>query len=302
MRFGGHQTFSIREGWLYKGLRVLQEAPESFGTETLRDRLGVGKNMAKAVHHWLLAARLAQPTAASRRNSPLELTAFGRAVWEHDRYFLEPGTWWLIHTELVHNPAYAFSWYWFFNHFTASRFEKGVVVEGLKRYLQNSGSRVPADRTLDRDVSCLLKTYAEEVPRPETDPEDLLECPMIELGLLRLTRQSGFYHLNTGRKEIPFPVFGYVVARAFDGPEDGGSIDLSLTELAQRENGPGRLFALSSESLFEMLVGYQDDGEDRLSVSSQAGERIVRFESRPPGAWLEEFLASVESEPTAAVS
>jgi hypothetical protein len=49
MRFGGHQTFSIREGWLFKGMRLLEGEPELFGSEYLQDYLGVGKNMAKAI-------------------------------------------------------------------------------------------------------------------------------------------------------------------------------------------------------------------------------------------------------------
>ena len=51
MRFGGHQTFAIREGWLYKGLRLAIEDPDRLGEPDLADWMGVGKNMAKSIHH-----------------------------------------------------------------------------------------------------------------------------------------------------------------------------------------------------------------------------------------------------------
>ena len=64
MRFGGHQTFFIREGWLHKGLKLLKEdedRDEKLLTHELSaDYLGVGKNMAMAIRHWLVATGLAE--------------------------------------------------------------------------------------------------------------------------------------------------------------------------------------------------------------------------------------------------
>ena len=297
MRFGGHQTFSIREGWLFKGLRVLKEHPEIFGTDALQDYLGVGKNMAKAIHHWLVATRLAEHVGSRRRRTQLTLTEFGKSVWHFDRYFLHPATWWLIHIQLTHNEQDALSWNWFFNRFTATRFERAVVVEGLRRYLQTEGGRIPSLRTLERDVACLLRSYAEVIPREQSDPENILECPLRELGLLTLSRQSGFFQMDHGPKAIPFPVFAYATHRAFALSEEGDQVDLSLTELTHREGSPGRLFSLSSESLFEMLLGYQETEPDRLTMSSQAGERIVRLRTQPANDWLEEALSSTVNEP-----
>lgn len=53
MRFGGHETFAVREGWLYKGLSLLHERPDAFSDPFVADLLGVGRNMAKSIRHWL---------------------------------------------------------------------------------------------------------------------------------------------------------------------------------------------------------------------------------------------------------
>ena len=293
MRFGGHQTFSIREGWLFKGMRVLKEEPEVFTSDALQDHLGVGKNMAKSIQHWLVATGMARQIAGSGRARELQSTEFGELVWQCDRYMLHPATWWLVHTHLVFGVRNALTWNWFFNRFTPTRFERSTVVESLRRYLQRTGSRMPAIRTLERDVACMLRSYAEVVPRETSDPEDVLECPLVELGLMSMSRHSGAFRIDRGLKAIPLPVFGYVVSRAYAISEDQSAVDASITDLAHDESGPGRIFALSSESMFELVSRYESEWPDRVSILNQAGERVVRLQNVSQGQWLEEALTSL---------
>ena len=94
MRFGGHQTFTIRDGWLFKGLRLVMEDPERFGAPDVADCMGVGKNMAKAIHHWLLATGLAKRDPEHGHNTRiLRPTDVGNVIWERDRFFLLPTYW-----------------------------------------------------------------------------------------------------------------------------------------------------------------------------------------------------------------
>lgn len=292
MRFGGHQTFAIRDGWLYKGLRLIVEDPGRLAGPDLADWLGVGRNMAKSIYHWLLATDLAEKDpAGGPRTRLLRLTDFGKLVWKMDRYLLLPGTWWAIHLQLVNRPKHAYSWNWFFNFFGAARFERPVCVEGLRRHLASMGGRVPVVRTLERDVSCLLRSYAVSVPRRIGDPEDMIDCPLTELGLLTHSRQTGFYHLNQGLKPIPFQLFGYALAVGRETllgkgiRVTGDFLDRSLTELAHGRGAPGRVFALTSESLYELAARYEAHG--LVQVDSLAGERIVRVPPRPADEWLE---------------
>lgn len=291
MRFGGHQTFSIRDGWMHKGLQALVEAPQVFGTETLRDELGVGKNMARSIEHWLVATGLARRTARAKK-APLELTDLGRLVWQYDRYLLFPGTWWILHARLVESPGHAFSWHWFFNHFTQARFERATAVDAIRRHLMAAGDRMPSMTTLERDVACLLRTYSETLPREPGEPEDNLDCPMVGLGIMKHSRQSGFYHVQRGVKEIPFAVFGWLVGRHFAASEERRQIDVSLTELAYEADGPGRVFQLSAEATFELLRKFED-AEKRVTLNSQAGERILRLANQPADDWLEEYFSSL---------
>ncbi len=315
MRFGGHQTFAIRGGWLYKGLRLVVEDPQRMDAPDVADWLGVGRNMAKSIHHWLLATGLAEKElSGGRRTKALRPTDFGKMVWERDRYFLLPGTWWAVHVQLVNRPAFAFTWNWFFNVFSSARFERPVCVEALRRHLASAGGRTPSPRTLDRDVACLLRSYSVSVPRPEGDPEDVMECPLSELGILLHSRQTGFYHVDRGLKPIPFELFGYALAvarkrflgREASGRQAGGrrvggrrtdrpsaARDRSLTELAHEIGAPGRVFALTAEALYELVASYEAGGLVRLD--GQAGERIVRIrKSVPAPEWIKRYYDSTD--------
>ena len=67
MRFGGHETFHIREGWLHKGVKLLLEDPKKLVHEHAADWLGVGNNMAKSIRHWLVATGLASRSGTARK-------------------------------------------------------------------------------------------------------------------------------------------------------------------------------------------------------------------------------------------
>jgi hypothetical protein len=295
MRFGGHQTFSIRDGWLFKGLQVLIKTPQLFGTENLRDRLGVGKNMAKSLTHWMKATGLAD-TKGKGRSATIEASDLGTMVWEYDRYLQYPGTWWIIHSQLVRNANDAYSWNWFFNRFTQNRFERAIALDGLRRQLQADGGRMPSIRTLERDIACLLRSYSEVLPREDVDPEDNLECPLVELGVMSYSRQTGFFRINRGLKPVPFAVFGWLVNQRFASSDEAQVLDISLTELAYEEDSPGRVFALSAEALFDLVKGYEQEEGPRVSISSQAGERVLRIRNQSAESWLEEYFLSLPSE------
>ena len=124
MKFGGHETFPIRDGWLHKGLKLLNEDPDLFGDQYVSDYLGVGRNMAKSIRHWLVVTNLASAEVSQGdRSRKLKTTDLGRLVWAKDPYFLETATWWVLHANLA-SSRIAGSWYLFFNYFNLNRFEK----------------------------------------------------------------------------------------------------------------------------------------------------------------------------------
>lgn len=304
MRFGGHETFAVREGWLFKGLRMLRQDPERLYDEHVADHLGVGRNMAKSIRHWLLATELAAPVMSSngRKIVGMEVSPFGELVWEHDRFFLERDTWWLLHINLVTNPSFAAAWMWFFNEFRQRRFDRFVALEALRRHLEVTVKRVPSIKTLQRDVACLLATYSRSLPAVATDPEDANESPFIELDILSHFRDSGMYQMNLERKPISAETMAYALARSFGiAPGSEGSLEVTLLEALQAQSGPCRVFGLTIETLFETVLALEGSKKESvIELAGLAGERVIRIPRLSPEDWVRSLYSNLEGSRNAA--
>lgn len=55
MKFRAHETFFIRKGWLYKGIRGVDANAGVFidKKENPMDILGMGSNMVKSLRYWM---------------------------------------------------------------------------------------------------------------------------------------------------------------------------------------------------------------------------------------------------------
>ena len=295
MKFSGHETFQVREGWLHKGMKLIANAPQLIGDEFVSDYLGVGRNMAKSIRHWLVATNLARPIQQEKtKRLVLEFTEFGELVWEHDPYFVELGTWWMLHINLVNNPSVATSWAWFFNNFTHGRFDRSVCLESLRRHIEMARKKAPSTATLERDLGCLLLSYARTIPAQPIDPEDGADSPFRELGLLSFFKSSGYYQVNESCKAIPLSIFGYALAKAFSEFESGRKwADFSVGDAARRPGGPGRVFCLTNETLFEMASQIESEDQDELSIAGLAGERVLRVRCHSELEWVNQYYLNV---------
>jgi len=282
MRFGGHQTFFVREGWLSKGLAMLVKYPEMFDDPFVADHLGVGRNMAKSILHWLQATGLATKVGTGKRGPKTVLapTELALVVKEHDPYFTHLATWWFLHINLVCNPDHAATWNWFFNDYPSNRFDREALLGNLARVEKLRSKKVPTQTTLERDLSCFLSSYATDVPyRRGRDPEEEIDCPFQELRILRHYRASGYYEVNRRKKSIEPEVILYSLNSCMLGASSSRN-DVSLHELTRKRNGPAQTLVLSGDALFEHLLELeQAPREIRLTISGLAGDRQLRYPS-----------------------
>jgi len=292
MRFGGHETFPVRDGWLYKGLDLLRNTPERYSDRFVSDALGVGRNMAKSIWHWLRVTGLTESASRSHSSSP-ELTAAGQCVFEHDPYMMEIGTWWALHINLVTQNTDALAWPWFFNMFGLDRFDRTHCTSQLQRYLELNNLRQVSSKTLNKDILCLLNSYAKPVPKERGDPEDIHESPFRDLGLLTHFRDTGMYEVRREIKEIPPELMGYVLAKTF-GEDQQPFLTVPFRDAMTLPGAPGRVFALNAENLLEVLETSRAQlGDQTLTLDSLAGERMIRVCNHPPEWWLAQYYQGV---------
>lgn len=287
MRFGGHETFPIREDWLPKAIRLLEDDPMLFSDPFVSDRLGVGRNMAKSIRHWLSVTGLAERSTTRKEQ---KLTKVGEEIYKEDPYFLLPGTWWALHINSVVVGKDAVVWKSFFNYFFPDRFDRIRCFSDIRRQLAIEGHRLPSATTLNRDIGCLLSSYATPVPPVDHDPEDGHDCPLRALDLISHLRETDTYSMNRKKKDIPSMVIGYALSVALHDSSLGKHTSLPLSQAYSASNRPGRTLVLDSESLVDTIQQMEEDlGSDLCHVEISGGERQVRVRNFEPSEWLKRY-------------
>ncbi len=283
MRYGGHQTFFIREGWLYKGLDLLLHNPEKYSDPYVADHLGVGRNMAIAIKHWLLATGLAvkPKNGGKAKDVNLEPSLFGKVIWEKDRYFAEEATWWLLHVNLVNNPDYAATWSWFFNNYLKDRFEKQVAFEALKRWEQLQKGSNLSNSTLDRDILVFLSSYSRSLPSLNRDPEEEIDCPLRDLGLITHYKSAGYYQVHRIKRQINPGVLLYTLNlnhKIQYSDSSSEMVEKKFSDLSLEPLAPSKVFILSGEDLIEVFSEAERQTDSRLfRWRFLAGERHIQY-------------------------
>lgn len=274
MRFRAHESFFIRKGWLYKGLKKIAKNPRIFSDRSINpsDEFGIGTNMVRSLRYWMQATGLTyEKNEGSYRVQVI--TDFGKLVMAHDRYMEEEGTLWLIHYKLASNQDMATAWYWFFNEFNMSEFSKEdfvTALEGYIRFNQQEGDGI-ALSSLEDDFTCLLNTY---IPRskmhPEkVSPENNIDCPLGQLGLVDFVdKKKRIFKKNTPRD------IHHLVLLAAMVDQNATQTEIKISRLLQDPCSIGKIFNLDILVLSHYLDKLARLG--LITVVRTAGLDVVR--------------------------
>jgi hypothetical protein len=292
MRFSGHETFAIREGWLYKGISALSETPNFFNDPYPADRLGVGNNMGKSIKHWLLSAGLAERAGGEgrKRGREIVLSKFGALVLKHDPYFNSLATWCFIHINLVHSDETTACWNWFLTNCADSIFARSDAQEQFHRWAKYEASRQPSPTTLHKDLNCFLASYAQKVPPEKSDAEEATDCPLWELGLITYYRGSQRFRANRGFKPVPAHAIGFALSSSVPQNDNRKKEEISFEDAAALNGGPGKSFLMGPGALYE-CVDHAVTHETKcpISIGSQVGQRTIIYNNIAPYDWAEAY-------------
>ena len=202
-RFAGHETFSLRYGWLKKAVDATAADPLVFTRDDALVTLGVGKNMVRSIRHWGLATGILEedPEQQNNRGRHIRPSALGDMLFEArglDPYLEEPGTLWLVHWRLASRPEGPTTWYWVFNHFAEGEFTKARLITALQDLSEQGDWTRVAENSLKRDVDCFIRTYVPSRATKTQVLEDTLDCPLAELGLIQEIEGGRIYAFARG--------------------------------------------------------------------------------------------------------
>lgn len=278
--FARHETFHPRYGWLKKGFDAAAEDGGVFNRKDATTRLGVGKNMVRAIRYWCLAYKVLEEVRdeENSRLTNLVPSEFGEQLladngW--DPYLEDPGSLWLLHWYLLRSPCRAPAWWAIFNSPYSPEFSDEALLEELRRFRDEQGWTDVVDNSLDKDVRCLLRMYG-SVTQGRDLLEDSVDSPFAELGLIRLmpsdSRDSRAWSVNSGPKQsLPDEIVAYACLDYAHAVESGAKVP-GVAGLARNEGSPGRAFALTETALGDALGRFAEE-QGTIELTHAAGNR-----------------------------
>lgn len=246
--FARHETFHPRFGWIKKGFDRAIKDPGIFLREDAPVRLGVGKNMVRAIRYWCTAFKVLDEQEGL---SPTELGSRLLADGGWDLFLEDPASLWLLHWSLLTPPCYATAWDFTFNTFRQIEFSSEDLFLALCDYLDGQSIRV-ANSSLRKDITCILRMYVEQEGKAGFN-EDLVDCPFTELRLLYTSGDSKQYEFQIGSKDsLPAEIIVYACLD-FAGRVSKNQRTIALSRLAFDPNSPGLVFKLSESAIAEAI-------------------------------------------------
>ena len=282
--FARHETFHPRYGWFRKAYAFVGEDPKIFVSPDAAVRMGVGKNMVRAIRFWGTAAKLIESRdkrpAAGMVQTDEGHRLFGDDGW--DPYMEDPATLWLLHWWLLAPPCLLPVWWVAFNQFHAVEFSgeqlESVVLAQLELAVE---WKTPHRSSIRKDVSALLRTYMPTDGTGRGMIDDLLNCPLRELGLIMRSAVTNQYRFATAAK--PALAAAVVAYAALDYVErtSQGSNTVTVSRLAREPGGPGRAFRMSEDDLRDALASVaEDNGKIEVATVASAPQLIWHGSAR----------------------
>jgi len=281
--FARHETFHPRWGWVKKGYDASTRTPGAFTADDATLQLGVGKNMVRAIRFWSLAAKatVERVDPDRPRMSLVHPSSAGHSVFAEDGfdpYSEDPGTLWLLHWLLLAPACSLPVWWAAFHEFGAVEFSEETLTAFVTEQVNAvSAWSAPHPSSIAKDVSCLLRTYAPSVSARQTF-DDLVDCPMRELGLLRVVDPSkrAYRFAVGGKATLPADIVLFA-ALDFLARSDADSRTVTISRLATEPGSPGRAFKLSEADVIDLIERAAVDAED-VHLARPAGVTQLGFD------------------------
>lgn len=274
MKIRAHETFSIRKGWIHKGVKNILSYPRLFTDKNINpcDILGIGTNMVKSLRYWMTAVGIMKEVSESNQKLQ-KLTRLGEIIDEYDKYYEEDGTNWLIHYMLAKNEELATVWYWFFNIFKINSFDKQLFVRELSEFLHTEYYYDGSEKMLSDEFDCIIKTYCSK--DKDVSPEDINECPLTDLHLIEVSDNKDYKKYTPDRDAIhPLIILAVISEQAYISKKK----EVLITDLLNKECNVGRIFNLDRATCFYYLEQLQKSGY--LEIVRTAGLDVIQLKQQ----------------------
>ena len=286
-KFSGHETFPCRYAWLPKAYRELCEKSDAFSDEErAMVKLGVGKNMVRAIRFWVQATGI----ACSKKDGGYGITELGHALLSArqglDPFLEDRRTLWLLHWNLstvANEPLFA--WDYLLNRWPHPEMTRTEAVRAFAQEAKRIGRKL-SPVTIDQHFDVFLHTYYPTRSRKGDIQEDNLDCPLVELEFIRCVgeRQGG----QSGRREqiyafhrepkpdITGELFVYCL-NDYWTKHRSNEQTLTFRDVSVGHASPGQVFKLSEADVRARLESLESDSGGVFQYQESANmQRVLR--------------------------
>ena len=257
-----HESFSIREGWLAKGIRTVKKDSKVFSSADATDILGIGTNMVKSLKYWLTATCLIEEA-----NRNVNLSKFGKLIDNYDPYLEDIFSWWLIHINMILNIEDSYIYNLFFNKCTMKTFSKRDVYEQISQILNNNKLEYN-ENILQDEVNMIIKTYS--VDEKIDNPENNFICPLSELNLVKKVDINTYERVKPDYRSLNYLIVYYLMTILSDEKDY-----LSIDDLIKPDNSPAKILNLDKNLINEYLDEMKK--HDLIIINRTAGLNMIYF-------------------------
>lgn len=287
LKFSGHDTFHCKEQWLLKGYQQVSNQLHSIEITSSDSivELGVGKNMVRAISHWLKAFGLI--------NHENQLTDFAHDIFNDDGfdpYLEDQGSLWLLQHQLCkleYASIYKLVFIDYFYDKATLEFSESQVINFLRRKLIELEEKAITENTLGSDLKVLLKTYL--MPsKVEKTLEDDFNAPLQVLNLIinsgrKSENGERVYVINKKNKQrdLSLEIFGYCLLSEFPETELVSYDEIKMTL--------GSYLCLTNEGLLDLITELCNT-HSQFIFKEDSVIRQLQFNTHHRGEFMKELL------------
>lgn len=254
-RLQGHEKFPLREGWLNKGLKAIQEDKYVFSNGEATDELGIGSNMVKSLRFWMKAFNLIDD---SNSKEGIKLSKLGQTIYSSDKYLKKDFTLWLLQSQIVKNAEIATSWFLYFNRCDSVNLTKEQIFNILKRELtEYTNGEKFSEKSLQNDIDVIVNMYSKD--SKIEDPEEKNVSPFVHLGLVRKT-EEGFEKSHPDIRKLSEWNILYELSAMMSGRNQ-----ISIDEAFYTDNGIINIYQITAVQANEYLDMLESMGYIRVN-------------------------------------
>lgn len=279
MGYSQHQSFYLRDRWLSKAIKNVEENSAFFYEKDAFEKMGLGKNMVQSLKYWINATKLYEEVKDDKKKYH-QITALGKFIKEKDKAIKYINTAGLLHHSLATNKEVSTTWYWFFNIYNETVFTREEVLSELTRWVQKRENRVISENSLKRDIDCLIKLYT--AGGSTSDPEEVILSPLYKLNLLE-ERNGIIYKKELKLKKDNLLLLGYTLLKY---GEENQVLSINLDDIVQKELLLGKLFNMKRSNIVTLISEWTEHPEYPAIFTRTNNLDTVRL----PSISAEEFI------------